>query len=402
VPTATPFVPQPVAGPAPRHVLPVLVGAQLLGTSPWFAVNAVMPDLQRSFGWDTTAVGTLTAALQMGFIVGTLLFALLTVADRFAARRVFLVCALAAAGCTLAAAASAGHFTALLAWRALTGFFLAGIYPVGMKLASMWFPRGLGGALGWLVGALVLGSASPHALRALGALNDSWPWQAVFGAVALAAVVAGGLVWWGVPEPATRPAGVPLRVQALASLWRDRRVRASALGYFGHMWELYTVWVMLPLVLATRLSDAVSVSWWAFVALGAGALGCVLGGVAAQRHGSARVASLNLGLSGACCLLAPWALVAPMPLFLGWLVLWGVTVAGDSPQFSALTAANAPPQAVGSVLTLTNSIGFAISVVSIELFVRLAQTVSLAQLLPWLAVGPLLGLWAMRPLHRAR
>ena len=385
---------------APRHVLPVLVLAQLLGTSPWFAVNAVMPDLQRAFGWDAAAVGTLTAALQVGFIAGTLLFALLTVADRFAARRVFLVCALAAAGCTLAAAASAGHFTALLAWRALTGFFLAGIYPVGMKLASMWFPRGLGGALGWLVGALVLGSASPHALRALGALNDSGPWQAVFGAVALAAVLAGCLVWWGVPEPATRAAAAPLRVQALASLWRDRRVRASALGYFGHMWELYTVWVMLPLVLATRLHSAVAVSWWAFVALGAGAIGCVAGGMAAQRHGSARVAGLNLGLSGACCLLAPWALAAPLPLFLAWLVLWGVTVAGDSPQFSALTASNAPPQAVGSVLTLTNSIGFAISVVSIELFVRLAQALPLAQLLPWLALGPALGLLALRPLLR--
>ena len=382
---------------APRHLLPVLVLAQLLGTSPWFAVNAVMPDLQRAFGWDAAAVGTLTAALQLGFIAGTLLFALLTVADRFAARRVFLVCALAAAGCTLAAAASAGHFMALLAWRALTGFFLAGIYPVGMKLASMWFPRGLGGALGWLVGALVLGSASPHALRALGA---SWPWQGVFVAVALAAAGAGVLVWRCVPEPATRAAGVPLRVQALASLWRDRRVRASALGYFGHMWELYTVWVMLPLVLATRLHSAVAVSWWAFVALGAGAIGCVAGGMAAQRHGSARVAGLNLGLSGACCLLAPWALAAPLPLFLAWLVLWGLTVAGDSPQFSALTASNAPPQAVGSVLTLTNSIGFAISVVSIELFVRLAQALPLAQLLPWLALGPALGLLALRPLLR--
>ena len=355
----------------------MLVLAQLAGTSPWFAVNAVMPDLQAAFGWGAAAVGTLTAALQLGFIAGTLVFAVRVVADRFPARRVFLLCAGAAAGCTLAAMASAADFTALRVWRALTGFFLAGT------------------ALGWLVGALVLGSASPHALRALGA---AWPWQGVFLAVAAAAVLAGLLVMWLVPEPPVRSGLAVLRLSALASLWRDRLVRASVLGYFGHMWELYTVWVLMPLLLATRLASSTAVSWWAFVALGAGAFGCVLGGLVARRRGSAPVARLNLALSGLCCLAAPWLLTAPLPLFLAWLVLWGVTVAGDSPQFSALTAANAPREAVGSVLTLSNSIGFAISVVSIELFVRLAQTVPLANLLPWLALGPLLGLLAMRPL----
>ena len=384
---------------APRRVLPVLVVAQLAGTSPWFAVNAVMPDLQRAFGWDTAAVATLTSALQLGFIAGTLVFALLAVADRFSARRVFLVCALAAAGCTLAAMAGAADFHRLLLWRALTGFFLAGIYPVGMKLASLWFPRGLGPALGWLIGALVIGSASPHALRALGA---AWPWQAVFVAVAVAAALAGAVVMLLVPEPPVRPGLAPLRLSALASLWRDGRVRASVLGYFGHMWELYTVWVLMPLVLATRLADAVAVSWWAFAALGAGAAGCVLGGLAAPRHGSAAVARSQLAVSGLCCLAAPWLLTAPLPLFLAWLIVWGITVAGDSPQFSALTAANAPREAVGSVLTLSNSIGFAISVVSIELFVRLAQSVPLGSLLPWLAAGPLLGLLAMRPLLRVQ
>ena len=134
--------------------------------------------------------------------------------------------------------------------------------------------------------------------------------------------------------------------------------------------------------------------------LGAGEAGCLLGGLAARRHGSAPVARLNLAVSGLCCLAAPWLLAAPLPLFLAWLVLWGVAVAGDSPQFSALTAANAPREAVGSVLTLTNSIGFAISALSIELFVRLAQSVPLASLLPWLALGPALGLLAMRPLMR--
>jgi len=195
-----------------------------------------------------------------------------------------------------------------------------------------------------------------------------------------------------------RPGAAPLRLSALASLWRDRRVRASALGYFGHMGELYTVWVLLPFVLTTRLVGGAAVSAWACAVIAAGALGCVLGGLLARRHGSAQVATTQLAASGLCCLAAPWMLQAPLPLFLAWLLLWGVTVAGDSPQFSALTAANAPGQAVGSVLTLSNSIGFAISALSIEVFVRLAQTVPLAQLLPWLALGPLLGLLAMRPL----
>jgi len=381
----------------PRRVLPAIVLAQLAGTSPWFAVNAVMPDLQREFGWAASDVGTLTSAVQMGFIAGTLLFALLAIADRFSARRVFLLCSLAGALCTVASALAAPSFAGVLVWRALTGFFLAGIYPVGMKIAALWFPRGLGSALGWLIAALVLGSASSHALRAAGA---HWPWPTVFHGVALAAALAGLLLYALVPEPQRPPGQVAtLRLRALASIWTDRRVRASVFGYFGHMWELYTMWVLVPLMLASRLAGA-ALSWAAFAVLGAGAIGCVAGGAAARRWGSARVAAWQLGTSGACCLAAPWMLGAPEVLFGAWLLLWGITVAGDSPQFSALTAANAPVQAVGSVLTLTNSIGFAISIASIQLFVSLAERYALTWLLPWLGLGPLLGLWALRPLWR--
>ena len=396
-------------------MLPVIVLAQLLGTSPWFAANAVMPDLQRMAGWDAQALGTLTAALQLGFVAGTLLFALLAVADRYSARWVFCACASGAALCTLAAAAVSSSLPLLVMWRALTGVCLAGIYPVGMKLAAQWFPRGLGAALGWLVGALVLGSASAHALRALGV--DATAAAAagagvgtgpaaqeavtlVFWAIAALCATAGLAVVGLVPEPprlvGARTSG--LRLGALASLWRDRRLRASAGGYFGHMWELYTAWVLVPAVLATRLADTVAVSWAAFLVLGAGALGCVGGGLLVARWGGARVAAVQLALSGLCCLAAPWMLQAPVPLFMAWLLLWGITVVGDSPQFSALTASYAPPAAMGSLLTLVNSIGFAISALSIEIFVRLAAALPLASVLPWLAVGPVLGLWLMRPL----
>ena len=392
--------PRPVpAAPAaaPARVLPVLVLAQLAGTSPWFAVNAVMPELQRDYGWAAADVGTLTSAVQLGFIAGTLVFALLAIADRFDARRVFLLCSLASAACTLAGAFSAGSFQQLLLWRALTGLCLAGIYPVGMKIAAQWFPRGLGGALGWLVGALVLGSASAHAVRAAGA---ALPWAAVFYSIAAVAALAGVVLYLALPprpQPPGRGAGLQWR--ALASIWTDRKVRASVLGYFGHMWELYTMWVLLPAILATRLAGA-ALSWAAFAVLGAGAIGCIGGGLWARRVGSARVAAWQLGASGLCCALAPWLLHAGDAVFAVWLLLWGISVAGDSPQFSALTATNAPPQAVGSVLTLANSFGFAISIASIQLFVTLAQSVPLGTLLPWLGLGPLLGLLALRPLWR--
>jgi len=385
----------------PRHILPTLVIAQFLGTSLWFAVNAVMPDLQRELGWPATAVGPLTSALQFGFIVGTLVFALLAIADRFAPRRVFLFCALAGAACTVGAWATVTHYEALLAWRFFTGVFLAGIYPVGMKIAAQWYNRpggsGLGAALGLLIGALVLGSASAHALRAL---SGSLPWPTLMLGVAALAAAGGLLLFFGTSDPPHAHARVTtLQWQALGTLWTDARVRASVLGYFGHMWELYTMWVMVPLVLATRLQGA-ELSWAAFWVLSAGALGCAGGGWVALRWGSARVACTQLGLSGLCCLATPFVIGAPTPVFYGWLVLWGITVSGDSPQFSTLTARNAPPQAVGSVLTLTNSLGFALSIVSILLFVSLSQTVSLGALLPWLALGPALGLWAMRGLVR--
>lgn len=273
----------------------------------WFAVNAVMPDLQRDWGLPASAVGALTSAVQLGFIAGTLSFALLSIADRHSPRLVFLACALLGAACSALGATGAGGFDGLLLIRFATGFFLAGIYPVGMKMAAGWCPQGLGAALGRLV-----------------------------------------------PDGPHLPRSPRLQWRALGALWSNRGVRASA---FGYMWELYALWVLVPAIVGTRLAT-----------------------------------------SGACCLLASWALGAGDAAFALWLEVWGVTVAGDSPQFSALTAANAPREAVGSLLTLVNSIGFAISIVSIELFAQLAPRHPLEALLPWLALGPALGLRMLRPL----
>jgi DHA1 family inner membrane transport protein len=266
-----------------------------------------------------------------------------------------------------------------------------------MRIAAAWYRQGLGAVMGVLIGALVLGTALPHGLRALGA---DWPWQAVLIGVSLLAASGGLATAWLVPDSPHAIRVQPITPRGLAVMWTDRRVRASVFGYFGHMWELYSFYVLVPLILSTRLAGP-AVSAAAFWIIGVGIVGCVAGGLLVRRFGSARVAATHLATSGTCALAAPLMLQAPLPLFMAWLLLWGITVVGDSPQSSTLTAQFAPPPMVGSVLTFANSIGFAITVCSIELFVRGAQRVDLADLLPWLALGPAFGLWMLWPLCRA-
>ena len=388
----------------PRRILPVVVLSQFAGTSLWFAVNAVMPDLQQAWGLPAAAVGPLTSAVQLGFVAGTLVFTLLMVADRFPPGSVFLVCSLFGAAANAAMLLTDGRLAALLVLRFAVGFLLAGIYPVGMKIAAMWYRERLGAVLGVLIGALVLGTALPHGLRALagsGAVGNV-PWQAIVLAVSALAVLGGLATFLLVPHRAPAAGAARITPRALGLIWSDRKLRASVFGYFGHMWELYAFIVLVPLIVATRVAGGAAVSAASFWAIAAGFVGCVGGGLAARHFGSARVAQVQLATSAACCLAAPLLLAAPLPLFFGWLLLWGATVAGDSPQFSTLTAKNAPAAVVGSVLTFTNCIGFAISVVSIQLFVAAAQAWPLAQVLPWLAVGPAIGLWMMRSLLRRR
>ena len=395
----------------PRRILPVIVLSQFAGTSLWFAVNAVMPDLQQAWGLPPTSVGLLTSAVQLGFVTGTLVFALLMLADRFEPPKVFLACSLLGAALNAAILWTDGQLAALVALRFGVGFLLAGIYPVGMKIAASWYRERLGAVMGVLIGALVLGTALPHGLRALAGETPGvaglvpaasfGPWQFVVLGVSVLAALGGVATALWVPANPQAPRGARITPKALGLIWSDRRLRASVFGYFGHMWELYAFIVLVPVVLASRVAGT-AISAGAFWAIAAGFAGCVGGGLLVKRLGSARVANLQLATSAACCLAAPLMLAAPFALFIAWLLLWGATVAGDSPQFSTLTAQNAPPAVVGSVLTFTNCIGFAISVVSIEIFVRAAQAWPLAAVLPWLALGPVLGLWMLRPLLRAK
>jgi hypothetical protein len=387
---------------APRRILPVIIGSQFAGTSLWFAGNAVLADLQREWGLPAEAVGYTTSAVQLGFIAGTLAFAFFAVSDRVSPRIVFFVCSLAGAAANLGVYALAGGVWSLAAFRFLTGFFLAGIYPVGMKIASGWYRRDLGNALGFLVGALVLGTAFPHLLKGVG---GALPWETVLVTVSGVAALGGVLMLVFVPDGPYLGAAAKFDPRALAVIFRSPRFRASAFGYFGHMWELYALWAFAPFALAAHVAagggQALNVPLWAFAVIAAGFLGCAGGGLVSLRVGSARVAFAQLAASGLCCVLSPLAFHAPTPVFLAFLLFWGIVVVGDSPQFSALNAQNAPRELVGSALTIANCIGFAITIGSIQLLSALAASASPALVFLALAPGPVLGLIALAPLVRA-
>ena len=379
----------------PPWILPVIVIAQLMASSIWFAPNAVMVALEGYWAVEG-GVAMVTSAVQLGFIAGTLCFALVGIADRFHASNVFFVCALAGAAANAAVLLLPSALAWVLTLRFLVGFSLAGIYPVGMRIAAGWYPEGLGRALGFLVGALVLGTASPHLLQAL---SYQWDWRVVIFGTSAACVLA-GLSVWRIPEGTHLARGRGMRFGGVLRAFRSPDFRASAFGYFGHMWELYAFWAFLPVWVGAYGYTGAAVSWVTFVVMAAGGVAYMAGGVLGTRVGAGPVAWWQLAVSGAFCLASPWLLEAPTAVFLLGMLIWGATVAGDSPQFSALNARSAPPELVGSALTLANCVGFAITIASINLLQWLDGRVPAPWLLIALAPGPALGLWVARRLLR--
>jgi MFS family permease len=375
----------------------LIVIAQLFGTSLWFSANSAADDLILSWGITPADIGTLTNAVQFGFIVGTLSFAISGLADRFPASRIFSVCAVLGALFNAAFAWLASDLTSGVLIRFAVGLCLAGVYPLGMKLVVSWVPERAGAALAWLVGMLTLGTALPHGIRLLGGVAS---WQLTLSISSCLALLAAAMILWlgDGPYLKRRHDAPPLRLGRVLLTFSIPEFRASAFGYFGHQWELYAFWTLVPaLIVLSGVAELATpkLSGMAFLVIGIGAAGCVLGGWWSQRIGSARVAAIALAVSAFCCACYPftgeWPVWAKMVL----LLLWGASVVADSPHFSALSARACPPEIVGSALAFQNALGFAVTMVSIQLATRWVDESGSA--IAWLLLpGPLLGLLGLR------
>jgi len=380
----------------PKQILPIIVFSQFAGTSLWFAGNAILPSLQKLLGTSASMLGHITSAVQMGFILGTLLFGILSLADRFSPRKLFFTCSLLGAGANLVLIFLPVSVATLLLFRFLTGIFLAGIYPVGMKVAADWHEKGLGKALGYLVGALVLGTAFPHLLKAL---MPTLPWTYILIGTSGFAALGGWLLWLLVPDGPYRKRNQATNLKAALHIFKNKPFRQAALGYFGHMWELYTFWAFVPVMLAAyphrSAYDVWPVSYYAFWIIAPGSLACVAGGYLAEKLGSEKIAIGTLTLSGICGLVSPFISELSFPLFLVYLLFWGMVVIADSPQFSALVARAVPKEFTGTGLTLVNCLGFFITVISLQVLNGLKFFISEQYLYLFLAIGPAIGLIAL-------
>jgi len=381
----------------PSQILPIIVFSQFCCTSLWFAGNAVMPDLLLSFNLAPTALGSLTSAVQFGFIIGTLVFAVLSLADRFSPSKVFFVCAIVGALCNLGAVWEGNTLFSLIGSRFATGFFLAGIYPVGMKIASDYYEKGLGKSLGFLVGALVLGTAFPHLLKQF---TQNIQWELVVYITSGLAGLGGILLVVFVPNGPFQKRSQRPDFSAFFQVFKKREFRASAFGYFGHMWELYAFWAFVPIILLAyqeiHRTAEFNIPLLSFTIIGIGSVSCIAGGYLSEKYGVKKTASWFLFLSGICCLLSPLMIMyAPAQIFIAFLVFWGMVVIADSPLFSTLVAQNAPSEIKGTALTIVNSIGFSITIFSIQLLNILRLEINPVFVYICLSIGPVLGLWGL-------
>ncbi|MEP4534403.1 MAG: MFS transporter [Cyclobacteriaceae bacterium] len=384
------------------HTLPIIVLSQFCCTSLWFAGNAIMPALTEAFGLPASALGHLTSAVQLGFILGTLSFAVLAIADRFSPSKVFFVCSVLGSAVNLASVIDENQFISLITIRFATGFFLAGIYPVGMKIAADHFQKGLGTSLGFLVGALVLGTAFPHSLAAF---SLDIPWQIIIVSTSSLSLIGGLLILFLVPDGTYRHPSEKVKIKAIFTVFKIPSFRSAATGYFGHMWELYTFWAFVPFLLMlfqqTHTEAQFNISLLSFITIAVGAPACVAAGFLSRRFGTKPIAAAALLISGICCVLSPLLILQDSTLlFLAFILIWGMVVIADSPLFSTLVAQHAPAKQKGSALTIVNSLGFALTIVSIQLTNYLIDSWNPYYVFLILAIGPLfglVGLWTRNP-----
>ncbi|MGB1308028.1 MAG: MFS transporter [Oceanihabitans sp.] len=381
-----------------KHILPIIVFSQFCCTSLWFAGNSVINDLLVHFNLNANALGHVSSAVQFGFIIGTLLFAILTIADRFSPAKVFCFSAIFGSVFNLGIIYHTNNLTSILILRFLTGFFLAGIYPVGMKIAADYYNTKLNKSLGFLVGALVLGTAFPHLLKVL---TNTLNWKYVIIATSTLAVFGGFLLLFLVPNGPYHKPSKKIDLTVFLAVFKNKDFRAVAFGYFGHMWELYAFWTFVPIILK-KYSDLHALAQFnipllSFIIIGIGSIACVISGYISQCKGSKKTASIALLLSAICCLISPLLFsIESSYLFIVFLAFWGMVVIADSPLLSTLVAQNANPTIKGTALTIVNCIGFFITIISIQCITKIVEISNSTSVFTILAIGPIFGLYMLK------
>ncbi len=380
-----------------RAVIPIIIIAQFCCTSLWFAGNAVIAELGLANGIDGDQVVQWTIAVQLGFIIGTFVLAFFLIADRFSPSKVFLLAGLLGAFLNYGLLLPGQSVLSISILRFLTGFTLAGIYPIGMKIASDYRKDGLGVALGFLVGALVLGTAFPHLLKDV---VKGYPWSWVIIAISILSTFGALMLFIFVGDGPMRQKQDAFNSEKFIEDFKNLKFKGAAFGYFGHMWELYTFWAFLPFIIGyynqTHPEASLNVSFYSFAIIAVGAIACVASGYFAKQFGSAKTSFSFLLSSLLCCIATVFMFKFPIGLFLFFLFTWGFFIIGDSPQFSTLVAKHAKPENRGTSLTLVNCIGFSITIISLLLLQQLEQIIPANFIFIVLAIGPLLGLLSLR------